>query len=406
MKNGLWIIALILVMASGCAAYGPSPASGYPPDARGPSVDSPQGYGQEYGPEMDMDYMYNYLAPHGNWVNMEPYGYVWTPRHMGYRWRPYSQGHWVMTDYGWTWMADEEWGSIPFHYGRWGYDDDFGWFWVPGTVWGPAWVSWRWSNQYAGWAPLPPGIEFRAGMDFASLSFNIPSRFWIFLQAPHFLDRDVYRYALPYERNMTIINITSIHNNIQYRNNRIFNEGMGIDNVQRVTRRQVPHYRIQDIRQAGPARIVGNDVQVYRPAFRTDAAAKPKAILNRDQARQELAPARVFEPRQQLPVSTQRSVVQKRQAEEKSLLQKTQAQELRDMQNRRATEQAQIRDTAQKAKIQQDYQARTAELQKQHQAEKQQLTERHNKDNEQVKQAAQAAKKEKQAPPIKKKKGE
>ncbi len=286
MKNSLCIITLVLVMAAGCAAYGPSPGSGYLPGTGGPGVGGQQGYGQgygqEYGPDMDMDYMYNYLAPHGNWINLEPYGYVWTPRHMGYRWRPYSQGHWVMTDYGWTWMANEEWGSIPFHYGRWGYDDDFGWFWVPGTVWGPAWVSWRWSNQYAGWAPLPPGIEFRAGMDFASLSFNIPSRFWIFLQAPHFLDRNVYRYALPYERNLTIINITSIHNNIHYRNNRIFNEGMGIDNVQRVTRQQVPRYRIQDVRKPGPERVVGNDIQVYRPAFRTNATTRPKAILNRD----------------------------------------------------------------------------------------------------------------------------
>jgi hypothetical protein len=406
MKNGLWIIALVLVMAAGCAAYGPSPGSGYPPDAGGSYSGGQQGYGQEYGADMDMDYMYNYLAPHGNWVNMEPYGYVWTPRHMGYRWRPYSQGHWVMTDYGWTWIANEPWGSIPFHYGRWGYDEDFGWFWVPGTVWGPAWVSWRWSDQYAGWAPLPPGVEFRAGMGFASLSFQIPSRFWIFLQAPHFLDRDIYRYTLPYERNVTIINITTIHNNIYVRDNRIFNEGMGIDNVRRVTRQQVPRYKIQDVRKPGPARVVGNDLQVYRPVFRANATAKPKAILNRDEARRELAPAKVFEPRQQLPVSAQQSAVQKRQAEEKALLQRTQAQEVKDIQSKRVAEQARVRDTAEKAKIQKDYQAKTAELQKQHQSEKQQLTERHNKDTEQVKQAPQPAKKDKQAPPVKKKKGE
>jgi hypothetical protein len=243
-------------------------------------------------------------------------------------------------------------------------------------------------------------------MDFASLSFNIPIRFWIFLQAPHFLDRDVYRYALPYERNATIINYTSAHNKIYYRGNRIFNEGMGIDNVRRVTRRQVPNYKIQDARQAGPSRIVGHDVQIYRPAFRTNAQAKPKAVLNRDEARRELAPARVFEPRSQQPVKEQVSAVQKRQAAETALLQKSQAQELKNMQSKRAAELARVRDTAAKARIQQDYQAKTAELQKQHQAEKQQLTKRHNNDKEQVKQAAKPDKKEKKAPPIKKKKGE
>src|SRR4030042_28949 len=115
MKIGLGIMTLVLLLAVGCAAYSPSPASGYPPGMGVPNIDSSQGYGQEYGPDMDMNYMYNYLAPHGNWVHMDPYGYVWTPRHMGYRWRPYSQGHWVMTDYGWTWIPKEEWGPIPFH---------------------------------------------------------------------------------------------------------------------------------------------------------------------------------------------------------------------------------------------------------------------------------------------------
>jgi hypothetical protein len=173
--------------------------------------------------------------------------------------------------------------------------------------------------------------------------------------------------------------------------------------VQRVTRQQVPHYRIQDVRQPGPARIAGNDVQIYRPAFRADAAAKPKAFLNRDEARRELATPKVFEPRPQPPtVSAQASAVRKRQAEEKTLLQKTQSQEQKDIQRKRAAEQTQIRDPAGKAKIKQDYQSKTAELQKQHQAEKQQLTVRHKQDAEQVKKVAQPAKQ--QAPPTKKKK--
>ncbi len=391
MKKGLWLLPLVLFLAMGCTAYISVPASGYPPDAGGPAVGAPQ----EYGPGMDIDYVYNYLSPYGNWVNLSPYGYVWTPRHMGYRWRPYSDGHWVLTDDGWTWIPNEEWGSIPFHYGRWGYDDDFGWYWVPGTVWGPAWVSWRWSDQYAGWAPLPPGVEFRVGMDFASLSFDIPNPFWVFIQAPYFLDHDLYRYTLPYERNVTIINYTSIHNNISYRNNRVINQGIGIDVVQRVTRQQVTRYTIQDVRQPGPTRVAGNSLQIYRPAFRTDAAAKPKASLSTNQARQELAPAKVFEPRQQQPVSGQQSAVLKRQAEEKNLLERTQSQELKDLQNRSAAEQARAQDAASKAKIQQTYQTKTAALQKQHQAEKQQLTQRHQKDTAQVKQAAQPPQKKK-----------
>ena len=406
MKKVVLIFSLILFSASGVMGYASSQETGYPPSVSSPMAGGPQEYsadtGYEYEADLGIDYMYYYLAPYGNWIHLAPYGYVWTPRHMGYRWRPYCDGYWVWTDFGWTWIANEEWGSIPFHYGRWGYNDYFGWFWVPGTIWGPAWVSWRWSNQYVGWAPLPPEIEFRPGMDFASLSFNIPIRFWIFLQAPYFLNRDIYHYILPYERNITIINLTIMHNNIFFRNNRIINEGIGIDVVRRVTRREVPHHKIQEVRHPGPAMGQGKNVQVFRPVFRKDDAVKPRVFLDKDQAQKELAPVTVFEPRQQSPLSVQESAVRRRQAEEKSLLEQTQSQELNAMQRKNATELTQTRDTAEKAKFRQDQMTRMAELQKQHQAEKKQLTERHRQDIQQVKWFTQKAKQEKQAPSEKK----
>jgi hypothetical protein len=400
MKKSLWLIPVVLVIAAGCAGYGSSPGVGYPPNGGGPQYSSgPQGYGQNE----DMSYFYDRLSPYGSWIDYNPYGYVWVPRHMGYNWRPYSEGRWVWTDYGWTWISDEEWGDIPFHYGRWGMDNDIGWYWVPGTDWGPAWVTWRSNAQYMGWAPLPPGVRFGVGINFNTQAFDIPFNFWIFIQGSHFQDRDINHYVLPYERNRTIVNYTTIHNNIYMQNDRIVNEGIRPEDVRRMTGRDVPRYGVQNAPQPGRTRVVGQEVQIFRPAIRHNEAAKPKTYLNRDQARQEVAPARVFEPRPQQPVKEQVSAVQKRQAEEKALLQKTQAQELRDMQSRRAGEQAQVRDTAAKAKIQKDYQARTAELQKQHQAETQQLAQRHKQDTAQVKKATQPAKPGKPTPPAKRK---
>ena len=403
MKRVLWIIPLVLVIATSCAGYGSSPGVGYPPGAGGAVYQGDQQYPsgpQRYGQDEDMSYFYDRLSPYGSWIEYNPYGYVWVPRHMGYNWRPYSEGHWVWTDYGWTWISDEEWGDIPFHYGRWGMDNDIGWYWVPGMEWGPAWVTWRSNDQYMGWAPLPPGSHFGAGINFNSQAFNIPFNFWIFIQGSHFQDRDINRYVLPYERNRTIVNYTTIHNNIYIQNDRIINEGITPDQVRRMTGRDVPRYAVQNAPQPGRARIVGQEVQIFRPAIRQNEAARPKAYLNTDQARRELPPARVFEPRPQQPVREQVSAVQKRQAEEKALLEKTQAQELKDMQNKRAAEQAQVRDAAARAKVQQDYQAKTAELQKQHQAEKQQLTQRHKQDTAQVKKVA---KTEKPTPPGRKK---
>jgi len=406
MKNLFWIVPLLLLTAAGPAGAAPSPAGEHAAVVGGPYARA----SYEIRAELDIGYSYNYLSPYGTWVSMDPYGYVWCPRHMGYRWRPYSEGHWVWTDYGWTWIDDSDWGWIPFHYGRWGWDDDLGWYWVPGTVWGPAWVVWRSSDMYMGWAPIPPGVELRPGIDFAALSIRVPGNFWIFIGGSHFLDPEIHPYVLPYERNVTIVNYTTIHNGFSFRGDRFINEGVGIDTVRRITRRDVPRYSLEDSRQPGRARIAGNTVQLYQPSFRGNPGARPKTALDREQARRELAPARVFEPPAQASARSAESAIQKRQAEEKALLQKTQSQELKDAERRRADEEKRARNAADKAKIQKDYQARTSELQKQHQAERQQLNDRHKKDAEQARQAKQAKqeappKKNKQeAPPKKQKK--
>lgn len=400
MKKGLWIIPVILVITTSCAGYFSSPEVGYPPSGGStidPSVQQYSRSPQEYGRNEDTSYFYDRLSPYGNWIDLNPYGYVWTPRHMGYRWRPYSDGYWVWTDYGWTWIADQEWGDIPFHYGRWGWDNDLGWFWVPGTVWGPAWVTWRSNDQYMGWAPLPPGVEFRAGMNFNSLSIDIPLNFWVFIQGPHFQDRDLNPYVLPFERNRTIVNYTSIHNNIYVRNDRIINEGIGLDEVRRITGRAVPRYGLQDAQQPGRTRVVGQEVQIFRPAIRQNEAAKPKVYLNRDRARQELAPAKVFDPRGQQTINTEAAAVQRRQIEEKRLLELSQAQEIKNMQQKRDEETRRLRGAPEKAKVNRDYEAKISDLKKNHAVEKQQMTDRHKNDAEHVKKVT-------QAPPVKKKK--
>ena len=80
-----------------------------------------------------------------------------------------------------------------------------------------------------GWALLPPGMEFRAGMDYGPVVIDIPGRYWIFIGLLYFLDSDIYPYVLPYERNATIINYTSLHNNFHFSGNSFINEGIGID---------------------------------------------------------------------------------------------------------------------------------------------------------------------------------
>ncbi len=97
------------------------------------------------------------LAPHGYWVDDAQFGRVWRPN-TWWAWRPYVDGHWIWTSYGWTWASDDPWGWT-YHYGRWGFSNLYGWVWTPGYVWGPAWVDWYWGDGYVGWVPLgPPGF--------------------------------------------------------------------------------------------------------------------------------------------------------------------------------------------------------------------------------------------------------
>lgn len=138
---------------------------------------------------------YEDLAPYGQWIDAPVcgryFGRVWRPdpRVAGPDFVPYhSHGEWVLTDQGWAFASDFEWGWATFHYGRWCHDRRYGWAWIPGTEWAPAWVDWRYGGGYVGWAPLPPpGVR-------------LSERAWVFVDMPVFAGRRGHRYALPETR--------------------------------------------------------------------------------------------------------------------------------------------------------------------------------------------------------------
>jgi hypothetical protein len=122
----------------------------------------------------DIGFFYDQLAPYGEWFQLQSYGWVWTPHDVPDGWRPYTDGRWAYTDYGWTWVSDWEWGWAPFHYGRWLFDPYYGWVWVPGREWAPAWVAWHYGSGWVGWAPLPPGVNWQIGVNIDSRLFHSP----------------------------------------------------------------------------------------------------------------------------------------------------------------------------------------------------------------------------------------
>lgn len=219
--------------------------------AAAPTYVNPPQPASEQPAEVTDEYFDAALSPYGNWVTIDGYGRVWRPT-IGVRspgWRPYSDGgRWVYTDYGWYWMSDYSWGSVAFHYGRWFNDPRWGWCWWPNRVWGPSWVSWRYDNDYCGWAPLPPNSIYTPGVGFtyfgssvgASFGFHLGVGSWLFVPWARFCDPHPYRYHLSSARSVAIFNQTTIVNNYGNGNNTtVINRGISVDRVRERSRAEV-----------------------------------------------------------------------------------------------------------------------------------------------------------------------
>ncbi|MGH2647771.1 MAG: DUF6600 domain-containing protein [Ginsengibacter sp.] len=236
---------------------------------------------QSYSPDsQDITYQqfYDDLSPYGNWVNYQDYGYVWVPDEAGFR-PYYNNGHWIYTNYGWTWVSDYNWGWAPFHYGRWLYDDDYGWMWIPGYEWAPAWVSWRNSPDYYGWAPLGPGININI-----SIGSQIPYNYWAFVPHRYINSPRINNYYVDRQKNITIINNTTIINNVRTTDRKtVYVAGPPATDVEQTTRQKIRQVKLVNRTSPGNTQVTGNSVSIYRPPVKetpqTNNIVKPRKIF-------------------------------------------------------------------------------------------------------------------------------
>ncbi len=143
----------------------------------------------------DVAMFYEELSPYGSWVDYGNYGPVWYPTRVSENWRPYLDGRWVPTDGGWVFETHEPWAWATYHYGNWMPTEDYGWVWAPGSTWYPSTAAWRTSDDYIGWAPVPPPnyvpppAYYPPGGYYSGISpLNlITAPFWILAQAANFL---------------------------------------------------------------------------------------------------------------------------------------------------------------------------------------------------------------------------
>ncbi|MDB6072787.1 MAG: hypothetical protein JWO89_427 [Verrucomicrobiaceae bacterium] len=215
---------------------------------------------------VSIDVFYDNLDPYGSWLEVGDYGYVWQPRDVDPDWRPYSDGHWVYTDAGWTWNSDEPYGWAVYHYGRWANVNDVGWVWVPGTEWGPAWVSWRHSPKYVGWAPLPPEAEFREDTGFSEWVddyYDIGPENYRFVEVRNLGAPRLRTVFVNRSENINIIQQTTNITHITYQNNMVFNGGIRYDEVSRFSAEPIRRLKLERREQfdGDPRRLSGDGLR-------------------------------------------------------------------------------------------------------------------------------------------------
>jgi hypothetical protein len=211
------------------------------------------------------------LAPHGRWVDTSEYGRVWIPN-VDENFRPYAtNGRWVVTSYGNTWVSDYEWGWAAFHYGRWYRDNTWGWVWVPGRVWGPAWVAWRSGGGYYGWAPLGPSI---------SININFPSFFWTFVPQTYITSHHIHNHYIPSTQVVNVYHNTTVIKSHYRVNNHVYVYGPKKQDIERVTNSQVAVYRVDRLNQPGQSQVEGRSVRIYQPKPSTRSERATNFIPN------------------------------------------------------------------------------------------------------------------------------
>lgn len=203
-------------------------------------------------------YFYDSLSPYGSWYVTPEYGWVWQPTVavVDTGWRPYGpRGRWVWSSAGWYWHSDYSWGWAPFHYGRWYLSSHRGWVWVPDTTWGPSWVTWRYSSDYCGWAPLPPAARFHHGVGFTyygssvgfSFSFGLGYDRFCFVPSRHFYHHRPWDYHLDRHYVRSAYDSCRPINRWEFRGRDHFvNHGPGREHVERHTGARLQEVAIKD----------------------------------------------------------------------------------------------------------------------------------------------------------------
>jgi hypothetical protein len=220
------------------------------------------------------------LTPFGRWVVAGSFGNVWVPN-VAVGWAPYTDGQWIYTDFGWTWVSNDPWGGIPCHYGSWAWVDGFGWAWTPGTVWAPAWVTWAFTDDFVGWAPIPPTFVLSV-TGFVGPPVVLATARYVFVPTGQFVGVSVASVRVPVAQNGAIFSRAVKNTNFGVSGGVVRSAGPSTAQIERASGRRIAPESIDRVRtrpttieQAGVRS--GSRVTVAAPAAERERVAAGKS---------------------------------------------------------------------------------------------------------------------------------
>jgi hypothetical protein len=156
---------------------------------------------------------------------------------------------------------------------------------MPDTHWAPAWVAWRHCEGYYGWAPIGPGISIDIAF---GNGYNIPHNQWIFAREEGIGRRNINNYYVNVSNNTTIINRSTVINNIYTdRGTRTrYNAGPDRRDVQKRSKSVIAEVSLKGRDRPGQS-MSGNELSIYKPRVEktgnNNRRAAPDRVMKRDE---------------------------------------------------------------------------------------------------------------------------
>ena len=194
--------------------------------------------------------------------------FIWKPD-VEEGWKPYLNGRWEYTEQGWLWVSNDAWGNSTYHYGRWWRSPKYGWVWMPGYTWAPAWVRWRISDDFVGWAPLTPKAKWKIedGITETNYRFKNNDADWVFVQKNGFVNEISKTNIVNTSENSSLVKTSSSILDIRVENDAIVNKGPDAGDIEKRTGKKLYRKKLRFQKGRGNALIGESEITLDRKSF-------------------------------------------------------------------------------------------------------------------------------------------